>query len=68
MGTFRSNDVIFRFISKERYAVKSLSFILMNDNTGESQIERQIHKNVSKYTNIITIPVIYCTHWFSIGI
>ena len=40
----------------------------MNDNTGESQIERQIHKNVSKYTNIIIIPVIYCTHWFSIGI
>ena len=40
----------------------------MNDNTSESQIEKQIYKNVSKYTNIIIIPVIYCTHWFSIGI
>ena len=32
-------DAIFRFISKERFGVTSLSFILMNDNTGESQIE-----------------------------
>ena len=35
-----------------------LPFIVMNDNTGESQIEMQIRKNVNKYTNIIIIPVI----------
>ena len=44
-----------------------LPFIVMNDNTGESQIEMQIRKNVNKYTNIITIPVIYCSHCFSIA-
>ena len=43
-------DAIFRFISKERYGVTSLSFIVMNDNTGDSQTERQIR--------IIIIPVI----------
>ena len=59
-------DAIFRFISKERYGVTSLSFIVMNGNTGESQIEMEIRKNVNKYTNIIIIPVIYCSHWFSI--
>ena len=58
---------IFRFISKERYGVTSLSFIVMNDNTGEAQIETQIRKNVNKYTNIIIIPVIYCNYWFSIA-
>ena len=30
---------IFRFISKKRYGVKDLSFIVVNDNTGEFQIE-----------------------------
>ena len=60
-------DAIFRFISKKKYGVTSLSFIVMNDNTGESQIETQIRKNVDKYTNIIIIPVIYCSHWFSIA-
>ena len=59
-------DAIFRFISKERYGVTSLSFIVMNGNTGESQIEMEIRKNVSKYTNIRIIPVIYCSNWFSI--
>ena len=54
-------DAIFRFISKKKYGVTSLSFIVMNDNTGESQIETQIRKNVDKYTNIIIIPVIYCS-------
>ena len=39
----------------------------MNYNTGESQIETQIRKNVNKYTNTIIIPVIYCSHWFSIA-
>ena len=38
----------------------------MNDNTGESQIEKQIRKNVNKYANIIIILAIYCSHWFSI--
>ena len=60
-------DAIFRFISKERYGVTSLSFTVMHDNTGESQTETQIRKNVSKYTNIIIIPVICCSHWFSIA-
>ena len=60
-------DAIFRYISKERYDVTSLSFIVMNDNTGESQTETQIRKNVNKYTNIIIVPVIYCSHWFSIA-
>ena len=36
-------------------SVTSLSFIIMNDNTGESQIEIQIHKNVNKCTNIVII-------------
>ena len=31
-------DALFRFISKKKYGVTSLSFIVMNDNTGESQI------------------------------
>ena len=35
-------DAIFRFILKERYGVTSLSFIIMNDNTGESEIETQV--------------------------
>ena len=39
-------DAIFRYISKERYGVTSLSFIVMNDNTGESQTETDIRKNV----------------------
>ena len=51
-------DAIFRFISKERYGVTSLLFIVMNDNTAESQIEMQTRKNVKKYTNTIIIPVI----------
>ena len=60
-------DAIFRFVSKERYGVTNLSFIVMNDNIGETQTETQIRKNVNKYTNIIIIPVIYCSHWFSIA-
>ena len=58
---------IFRFISKERCGATSLSFIVMNDNSGESKIETQVRKNVNKYTNIIIIPVIYCNHWFPIA-
>ena len=38
--------------------------IIKND-SGESQVETQIRKNVNKYTNII-IPVIYRSHSFSI--
>ena len=41
-------------------------FIVMNDNTSESQIEMQIRKNVNKYTNIIIILVVYCSLWFPI--
>ena len=60
-------DTICRFFSKERYGVTSLLFIVMNDNTGDFQIETQIRKNVNKYTNVIIIPVICCSHWFSIA-
>ena len=63
----KAMDAIFRFITKERHGVTSLSFIVMNDNTGESQTEMQIRKNVNNYTNIIIISVIYCSHWFSIA-
>ena len=59
-------DAIFSFTSKERYGVTSLSFIVINNNTGDFQIETQLRKNVNKYTNIIIIPVIYCSHCFSI--
>ena len=59
-------DTIFRFIVKERYGLTRLSFIVMNDNTSDSQIETQICKNVSENINIIITPVIYCSHWFSI--
>ena len=38
-------------------SVTSLSFIVMNDNTDESQIETQISKKVNKHTNIIIIPI-----------
>ena len=60
-------DAIFRFISKEKCGVTSLSFIVMNNNTGEPQIETQIRKNVNKYTNIIVIPVTYYNQLFSIA-
>ena len=60
-------DAIFRFIANERYGVTNLSFIVMNDDTGDSQKETEIRKNVNKYTNIIIIPVIYCSHWFYIA-
>ena len=58
-------DAIFRFISKQRYGITSLSFIVMNNNAGESQIETKIRINVNKYTNIIILDI-YCNHWFSI--
>ena len=48
-------------------SVTSSSFIVMNDNTDESQIETQISKKVNKHTNIIIIPVTYWSHWFSIA-
>ena len=38
-------DATFNFTSKERYGVTSLSFIVINNNTGDSQIETQLHKN-----------------------
>ena len=56
-------DAISRYISKERYGVTSLSFIVMNDNTGESLTETEIRKNVNKYTNIQLSIV----HWFPIA-
>ena len=59
-------DAIFSFTSKERYGVTSLSFIVINNNNGDFQIETQLRKNVNKYTNIIIISVIYCSHCFSI--
>ena len=58
-------DAIFRFISKKRYGVTGVSFIVVNDNIGESQIETQIRKKVNKYTNIIIVPIIYCSYWSS---
>ena len=58
-------DAIFRFISKKRYGVTGLLLIVVNDNIGESQIEIQIRKKVNKYTNIIIIPIIYCSYWSS---
>ena len=48
-------------------SVTRLSFIAVNDNTGESQIKKQKRKNVNKYTNIVIIPIIYCSHWFPIA-
>ena len=50
-----------------RNSVTSLLFMVMNDNTGESQIEMQIRKNVNKYTNIIIISTICCSLWFPIS-
>ena len=50
-----------------RNSVTSLLFMVMNDNTGESQIEMQIRKNVNKYTNIIIISAICCSLWFPIS-
>ena len=60
-------DAIIWFISKEKYGVANLSLIVIDENAGESQIEKQIRKNVNKYTTITIIPVIYCNVWFSIA-
>ena len=41
-------DAIFWFISKEKYCVANLSLILIDENAGKFQIEKQIRKNVNK--------------------
>ena len=57
-------DVIFDYVAATRSDTVSFSHIMMKQGLSESILESQIRK-ISFDTNRIIIPVIHCSHWFS---
>ena len=57
-------DVIFDYVAANRSDTVSFSHIVMKQELSESYLESQIRK-VSFDTNRIIIPVMHCSHWFS---
>ena len=57
-------DVIFDYVAATRSDTVSFSHIVMKQELSESYLESQIRK-VSFDTNRIIIPVMHCSHWFS---
>ena len=58
-------DVIFNYVAATRSDTVSFSHIMMEQGLSESILESQIRKILFN-TNRIIIPVIHCSHWFSI--
>ena len=57
-------DVIFDYVAATRSDTVSFSHIVMKQELSESILESQI-KKISFDANRIIIPVIHCSHWFS---
>ena len=57
-------DVIFDYVAATRSNTVSFSHIIMKEDSSESFLVSQIRKTLFE-TNRIIIPVIHCSHWFS---
>ena len=56
--------IIFDYVAATRSDTVSLSHIVIKQESSESLLESQI-RNILFDTNRIIIPVIHCSHWFS---